>query len=126
MGRVLKNLSFSSDHTDTLSFFPHNPPMNSCPWLPSPSSPPLCSPNPDSSKESEEYLVAYQLRNISIPFLGKVSQKFGGSRVKPTSPSGGKGRGRRSFLSKTQSRVAIDMEARRQLSIVGPLEKHKP
>jgi hypothetical protein len=41
--------------------------------------------------------------------------------LNPLPFSNGKGRGRRSYLSKAQSRAAMDMEARHQLSIIGAL-----
>jgi hypothetical protein len=75
----------------------------------------------DSSIDSEEDMVAYQLRNRHIPTLGDFSHKLNSLGLNPFPPTIGKGRGRRSNLSKAQTKVAMDMEAGRQLSITGAL-----
>jgi hypothetical protein len=66
-------------------------------------------------------VVAYQLRNRSIPILGEVSQKLEGLGLNPPPPSVERVRGEDPFYPKHNPRVTMDMAAGRQLSIFGAL-----
>jgi len=80
----------------------------------------------DSSNDSKENSMAYQLRNRHIPMLGDINHKMNGLRLNPTPSSIGKGRGIQSNLSKVRSRAILHMETRIQLSITRALRAMKP
>jgi hypothetical protein len=70
---------------------------------------------------TDEEIVCYQLCFRMVSFVGHQDASLRGLGLNPQTGSFSKGMGRQLFLSKEQSRVAMDIVAGRQLSIFGEL-----
>jgi hypothetical protein len=75
----------------------------------------------DSSLLTDEEPIFYQLRFRTISSIGHQDASLQGLGLNPPTGSSSKGRGRKLFLSKAQSRAAMDVAAGRQISISGAL-----
>jgi hypothetical protein len=119
----LKNFPSLPYAMEIPAFFSPGPPLSSLSFgrPPSPPEHPPFSQSQDSSLISDEESICYNLRFHSIPSTNRLIPPPSGLGLNPSQVSTHKGRGRKYFFSKAQSRAAIDVAVGRQLSISGAL-----